>query len=66
MKIFWARYCLALMGGFKGTVHARCRHWLATSAAFTAKVAVWPTAQESADDSPRGAQKPSINETDSF
>ena len=65
MKIFCV-YCLAWMGRFKGAVDARCWHWLATSAAFTAKVAVWPLAQESADDSPRGAQKPSINEADSF
>ena len=33
----------------QGTVHARCCHWLATSAAFTAKVAAWSTAQVSGD-----------------
>jgi len=29
--------CSVLMGGCMGTLHARCCHWLATSAAFTAK-----------------------------
>jgi len=41
--------CSALMVGCKGTVHARCCHWLASSAAFTAKVAAWPTVHESSD-----------------
>jgi len=36
---------LVLMGdGCKGQLLARCCHWPATSAAFTAKVAAWPTA----------------------
>jgi len=35
------------MGGCKVTVHAWYCHGLATSAAFIAKVAVWPTAQAS-------------------
>jgi len=30
-------------------IHARCCHWLATSAAFTAKVTAWLTAQASGD-----------------
>jgi len=37
----------ALMGGCKRTVHTRCCHWLATSAAFTAKAVTWSTAQAS-------------------
>ena len=37
--------CSALMGECKGRVHAWCCHWLATSAAFTAKLAVWSWAQ---------------------
>jgi len=39
--------CSALMGGCNGTLHARCCHQLVTSAAFTAKIAAWPTAQAS-------------------
>jgi len=42
--------CSALIGGCKGgAVHARCCHWLTTTAAFTAKPAAWPTAQASGD-----------------
>jgi len=37
----------ALMGGCKEKAHARCCHWLATNAAFTAKVAARPSAQTS-------------------
>ena len=39
--------CSVLMDGCKEAVHERCCHWLATSAAFTAKPAAWPTAQVS-------------------
>jgi len=37
----------------KVTVHTRWRHWLDTSAAFTAKPAAWPTAQAYGDGRPR-------------
>jgi len=37
------------MGGCKGTAHALCCNWLTTSAAFTAKVAAWPTTQAGGD-----------------
>lgn len=40
--------CLAL-NGCKEKVHARCCHCLALNAAFTTKVAAWPTAQASGD-----------------
>jgi len=48
------RYCLSSLvlsvnGRVQGKVNARCWHWLATSAAFTAKVAAWPTAQVSGE-----------------
>jgi len=43
MKNCTSTLCSALMDVCKRTLHARCFHWLATSAAFTAKVAVWPT-----------------------
>ena len=53
--------CSALVDGCKGTVHARCCRCLATSAAFTAKVAAWPTTQSKrkwapADHLPEGEQ----------
>jgi len=44
--------CSALMDWCEGTVLARYCHWLATSAAFTAKVAAWPTVKESRDGQP--------------
>ena len=34
-----------ILDGCKETVHARCCHWLATSAAFTAKATSLPTSQ---------------------
>jgi len=40
--------CSMLKGGFKGTVHVGCCHWLATNAA-TVKAAGWPAAQASGD-----------------
>ena len=39
--------CPASCSALMGTVDARCWHWLATSAAFTAKVAAWGTSQVS-------------------
>jgi len=35
------------MGECKGTVHARCSHWLPDSAALTANANAWLTAQAS-------------------
>jgi len=36
-------FVIGINGWVQGTVHARRCHWLATSAAFTAKAAPWPT-----------------------
>jgi len=47
-KLRWPRAPRSLnpsLGGGKVRLHALCCHWLATSAAFTAKAAAWPTAQ---------------------
>jgi len=44
------------MGECKGTVYARCCHWLATSAALTAEEAAWPTTQASGD----GRRRPPV------
>ena len=41
--------CSAMMDGCKETVHMRCCHWLATSSAFTTKIAAWTTAQANED-----------------
>ena len=41
----WPASCSILMGWCKDMVNAPCCHWLTTSAAFTAKVAAWSTAQ---------------------
>jgi len=48
--------CSALMGGWKRTVYARCCHWLATSAAFTAKAVAWSTGHASGS----GRRRPPI------
>ena len=44
MHVTYPVQCSVLLGVCKGTVPAWCYHWLATSAAFIAKVARWSTA----------------------
>jgi len=45
LKTYNLSSLVALMGGWKETLHTRCCDWLVTSTAFTAKVAAWATAQ---------------------
>ena len=45
-----AALCLALMDGCKKTIRAQCCHWLATRAAFIAKVAAWPAVKTETSD----------------
>jgi len=47
---------LWLMLGISEKLHERCWHWLTTSAAFTANLAAWPTAQVSGN----GGRRPLV------
>jgi len=68
----WPVSCSAFMGGCKETVAAWWCHWLATSATFTAKEAAWSIhgaskrwwVPQTNRNTPKGVQKPTINETE--